>query len=168
MCWGMWARSIEWMWQGLVCWNPECQSFSQPLKEWHQGTPWMIWLIPEQSQGRTKVLIMQFLISTMPKGTYAHRWKDKCLRLELEITQMPLSVISIGGHTFYSTASLAVKQVVLRVPITLTSSPETIRQVRKVDMQIDFHFPWTTERVTCCCFPPNRSIHVNSGTILNT
>lgn len=97
---------------------------------------------------------MQFLIPTMPKGTYACRWKDKCLRLEPEITRMPLSVIYSGGHTLYTTASLAVKQIVLRIPIILTSSPETIRQVRKVDMQVDLHFPCTAESVTCCFFTP--------------
>lgn len=134
----------------------ESQSASASLSSQRNGTSTLggwLWRIPDRSQGRTKVLIMRFLIPTMPKGTYACRWKDKCPRLELEITRMPLSVIYSGGRTLYTTASLAVKQVVLRIPIILTSSPETIRQVRKVDMQVDFHFPWTTGRVACCFSP---------------
>lgn len=96
-----------------------CLLKARAQKEWmlqdaeqiHVANSWL-------GAGKTQVFdhtvsIFFFFFIPMHRGTCVCLCKDKCLRLELQITWRPLSIVSSGGHTLYVTTSLEVRSVAL-------------------------------------------------------
>lgn len=152
MSWGVFAIPVN-GWGGVFTYWSQIVNASLGL----EGMNVLGHLVDEHDQllaggqGGLKLLITLFLIFLIPmlKGTHACLYKDKCLRLELQITWKPWSVIYSGGHTLYMTASL------LSTSHHTDQSPEAIHQGEGGRHNSWTHFPLTTEKVNLLFPPPS-------------
>lgn len=110
---GMCFNACEWMRRSVLLTESQSTEGVNAPGRWADACGWLLTGGREDSSFWSHYFSSFFFFIPMPRGTHACLCKDKCLRLELQITWRPLSIVYSGGHTLYVTTSLEVRSVAL-------------------------------------------------------